>query len=68
MHLLWCKANIKCFGFNNLHQDFDIMRVVHTAMGASRDKRSKYSQIQIYIYFIYIYKQDLILNNPQGLI
>ena len=34
MNLFWCKANIKRFGLNNLQQDFDIMRIVHTAMDA----------------------------------
>ena len=24
MNLFWCKANVKHFGFNNLHYDFDI--------------------------------------------
>ena len=32
MNLFWCKANDKRFGFDNLHQDFDIMRIVHEAM------------------------------------
>ena len=32
MNLLWGKANVERFGFNNLHQDFDIMGIVHTAM------------------------------------
>ena len=31
MNLFWCKANVKRFGLNNLHQDFDIMGIVHTA-------------------------------------
>ena len=41
MNLFGCKANVKRFGFNNLHQDFDIMRIVHTVMGACRDNRGK---------------------------
>ena len=41
MNLFLCKANIKHFGFYNLHQDFDIMRIVHTVMDACRDNRSK---------------------------
>ena len=32
MNLLYCKANVKRFGFNNLHQAFDIIRIVHRAM------------------------------------
>ena len=32
MNLLWCKTNVERFGLNNVHQDFDIMRVVHTEM------------------------------------
>ena len=42
MNLFWCKVNVKHFGFNNLHQDFDIMRnIVHTVMNACRDNRIK---------------------------
>ena len=41
MNLFWCKANVKRFSFNNLHQDFDIIRMVHTAMGACQDNRCK---------------------------
>ena len=42
MNLFWCKANVKRFGFDNLHQDFDIMRnVIHTGMDACRDDRRK---------------------------
>ena len=41
MNLFWCKVNVKLFGFNNLHQDFDIMRIVHTVIDACRYKRSK---------------------------
>ena len=37
INLLWRKANVKCFGFNKLNQDFDIMRIVHTAMDAYQD-------------------------------
>ena len=37
----WCKANVKRFGFNNLHQDFDIMGIVHTAMDVFRANKSK---------------------------
>ena len=32
MNLLWRKTNIKRFGLNNLHQEFDIMRIVHAAI------------------------------------
>ena len=31
----------KRFGFNNLHQDFDIMRIIHKAMDACQDNESK---------------------------
>ena len=42
MNSFWCKANVKRFGFDNFRQDFDIMRnVVHTAMDACWDNRSK---------------------------
>ena len=41
MNLSYCKATVKCFGFNNLHQNFDIMRILHTAMDTYRDNRSK---------------------------
>ena len=41
MNLYWYIANVKRFGFNNLHQDFDIIRIVHTEMGACGDNRSK---------------------------
>ena len=41
MNLFWCKANVKRFGFDNLHQDFDIIRIVRTAMDACQDNRSK---------------------------
>ena len=37
MDFLWCKANVKRIGFNNLHQDFDIMRIVQIMMdGANK--------------------------------
>ena len=32
MNLFWCKANVKGFGFNDLHQDFDITRIVFLMM------------------------------------
>ena len=41
MNLFCYKTNVKRFGFYNLHQGFDIMRIVHTAMEACRDNRSK---------------------------
>ena len=41
MNLFWCKANVKRFGFNNLHQDFDIMRSINIAMDICRDNWSK---------------------------
>ena len=41
MNLLWCKANVKRFSFNHLHQDFDIMWIVHTAIDACKDNKSK---------------------------
>ena len=41
MNLFWCKVNVNRFGFNNLFQDFDIMRIVHREMDACRDNRSK---------------------------
>ena len=41
MNLFLCKANVKRFGFNNLHQEFDIMRIVHTVMDACWEDRSK---------------------------
>ena len=54
MDSFWYKANVKRFGFNNLHQDFDIMRnVVHTAMDAFRDNWSKenvYNEIFINVH------------------
>ena len=36
---------MKRFGFNNLHQDFDIRRIVHTTMDACRENRCKYYYI-----------------------
>ena len=61
MNLFWCKANVKCFGFNNLHQDFDIIRIVHIAIDACCDNWSKgnvynkkyFSFIYIYIFFFF---------------
>ena len=41
MNLFWCKANVKRFGFNNLGQDFDIIKIVHTATDACRNNKSK---------------------------
>ena len=42
IYLFWCKANVKRFGFNNLHQDLDIMRnIVHTAMDSCRGNWGK---------------------------
>ena len=41
INLLWCKANVKRFGFNNFHQHIDIMRIVDTVMDACRDNRRK---------------------------
>ena len=41
MNLFWCKPNVKSFGFNKLHRDFDIMRIDYTAMDACRNYRSK---------------------------
>ena len=41
MNLLGCKTDVKRFGFNQLYQDFDIMRIVYTAMDTCRDIRSK---------------------------
>ena len=41
MNLLWCKANVKRFGFNNLLQDFDIMRIVHTVMDPCQNNMKK---------------------------
>ena len=41
MNSSWYKANVKRFGFNKLHQDFGIMRIIHIAMDACRDNRSK---------------------------
>ena len=41
MNLFWRKANVKRFGFNDLLQDFDIMRIVRTAMDACPDNSSK---------------------------
>ena len=40
MNSFWCKANVKRFGFNNLHQDLDIMRIVHT--------------VRLYLLFIFV--------------
>ena len=37
MNLFWYKAIIKRFGFNSLHQVFDIMIIVHIAMDTCRD-------------------------------
>ena len=34
MNLFLCKANVKRFSLNNLDQDFDIMRIIHTAIDA----------------------------------
>ena len=53
MNLLWRKANIKHFGFNNLHQDFDIMRIVFLL--------SSYCRIQIHIYFHNTYILTIII-------
>ena len=41
MNLFWFKTSLKGLGFNNLHQDLDIMQIVHTAMDACQDDRSK---------------------------
>ena len=42
MNLFRCKVNVKYFGFDNLHQDFNIMKiVVHTAIDACRYNRRK---------------------------
>ena len=42
MNLFSCKANVKRFGFNNLHQDFDIrVNVVPSVMDAGRDNMSQ---------------------------
>ena len=59
MNLFWCKVNVKRFGFDNLHQDFDIMRIVPTAMNACRDNNYSVFLLSSYIYiyiYIYIYK------------
>ena len=48
MYLLWCKGNVKRLGLNNIHQDFDIRRIVHTVMNACQDNKSIY----IYIYIL----------------
>ena len=41
MNLLWCKANVKRFGLNNPYQDFDIIRIIHTAVDACQDNSGK---------------------------
>ena len=40
MSLFCCKANVKSFGFNKLHLDFD-MRIVHTVMDGCGDNGRK---------------------------
>ena len=40
MNILWCKVDVERFGFSNHHQDLDI-RIVHIAMDACWDNRSK---------------------------
>ena len=58
MNLFWYNANVKHFGLNNLHQDFDIMRnFVHTVMDACWDNRSKenvYNEIFINVHLIFL--------------
>ena len=41
MNLFWCNAHVKRFSSNNLPQNFDIMRIVNSAMDDRRDKKSK---------------------------
>ena len=41
MNSLWCKTNVKRFGFDNLHQDFDIIRIILSAMDAGLENRNK---------------------------
>ena len=41
MNLFWYKANVKRFGFKNLHPDFGIIKIFHPPMDACRDNRSK---------------------------
>ena len=42
MSLFWCKAIVKCFGLDNLYQEFDIMsNAVLTVVDACRDNRCK---------------------------
>ena len=57
MNLFWCKANGKRFGFDNLHQDFDIMRIVYTAMDACQDNKSKenvYNEEDINVHLVFL--------------
>ena len=65
MNLFWCKANIKRFGFNNLHQDFDIIGIVHTAMDACRHNRSKenvYNERFMNVYLAFLIWKKLFLD------
>ena len=49
-NLFWCKSNITRFGFHDLRQDFDIMRIVDTAIDVFQDNRSKKMCIMKYIF------------------
>ena len=53
MDLFSYKANVKRFGFNNLHQDLDTMKIVKTVMDARRDNRSKENGYKKYNIFKY---------------
>ena len=57
MNLFWRKANIKHFGFDNLHQDFDIMKIVHIAMDACWDNKNKenvYNEEDINVHLVFL--------------
>ena len=56
----WCKANVKRFDFNNLLQDFDIMRIVYTAMNTCRNNWSKenvYNEKSINVHLVFLIKK-----------
>ena len=47
MNLFWCKTNVESWGFNNLHQDFDIMRMLVEITGANKMYNKKYINVHL---------------------
>ena len=63
MNLLWCKVDVKRFGFSKHHQDFDI-RIVHIAMDAYRDFDPYLLSYQVYMIWKHILLKTF-LNEPE---